>query len=129
MSQTIIRCFRAAPGALSDMHRAQRKDSGTVTTTLTAHPLEAADWLALARLDDDGAPPAREEAAIRPPEPPGKERHAQTGTAVPRADQAAALRRGESRSWTTAQPGREDVLGVQATAEPLPDAKAVISRG
>jgi putative heme transporter len=42
---------------------------------------------------------------------------------------APALRRGGSRSWTTAQPGHEDVLGMQAIAEPLPDAKAAISGG
>ena len=41
---------------------------------------------------------------------------------------APALRRGDSSSWTAAQPGREDALGVQATAEPLPDARAAISR-
>jgi uncharacterized protein (TIRG00374 family) len=42
---------------------------------------------------------------------------------------APALRRGDRRSWTTAQPGHEDVLGMQAIAEPLPDAKAAISGG
>ena len=32
------------------------KGGRAVTTTLTAYHLEAADWLALAQLDDDGAP-------------------------------------------------------------------------
>jgi putative heme transporter len=42
---------------------------------------------------------------------------------------APGLGRGDGRSSRTARPGREDVLGVQATAEPLPDATAAISRG
>jgi WhiB family transcriptional regulator, redox-sensing transcriptional regulator len=46
--------------------RPMRTSGGTVTTTLTAYPFEAADLLALARLDDDGAPPAREEPVTRP---------------------------------------------------------------
>ncbi len=41
---------------------------------------------------------------------------------------APLLRRGDISSWTTAQPGREDILGVQATAELSPDAKAAVSR-
>ncbi len=41
---------------------------------------------------------------------------------------APALRRGDSRSRTTPQPGREEVIAVQATAEPLTDPKAAISR-
>ncbi len=41
---------------------------------------------------------------------------------------APALRRGDSESSTTAQPGHEHVLGVQAIAEPLPDVQAAISR-
>jgi uncharacterized protein (TIRG00374 family) len=40
---------------------------------------------------------------------------------------APGLRRGDGRSWTTARRGREVVRGVQAAAEPLPDAKAPIS--
>ena len=40
-----------------------------------------------------------------------------------------ALGRGDGRSLTTARPAREDAHGVHPTAEPLPAAKAALSRG
>lgn len=40
-----------------------------------------------------------------------------------------ALRRGDGGSSTTARPARAGVLGVQTTAEPLPEAKAALGRG
>jgi hypothetical protein len=77
------------------------KGGRAVTTTLTAYHLEAADWLALAQLDDDGAPPGRDEPVARQAPGPDTAAFGRAGTTPPLMP-AAWLRFPGSSAFTRA---------------------------